>query len=248
MKLGIISDIHGNAAALKAVLAKLQDDHHVDMIYCLGDLIGYGPDTNEVLELLFSREDVAMVTGNHDEAILALLTNTPYPDYHPNLKEHHEWIAHHIDLSYVPHLQQLPRVITREINHVHLWFAHYQLVPGHETLTIADEPFSPIVGINPYQLDQLFKDVMADLICFGHRHPLHYFKTAHSTYLNPGALGCSRTQTAPYALVSLTNHTMNIELHNAPYDNTAFLASYATLQVPDRAYILKMMHGNQQLR
>ncbi|MNW16961.1 hypothetical protein D3C71_2159920 [compost metagenome] len=40
--------------------------------FCLEDMIGIGPDTNEVLNLLFSRNDVSMIIGNHNEAVLAL--------------------------------------------------------------------------------------------------------------------------------------------------------------------------------
>lgn len=79
MKIGIITDIHGNAPALKAVLQEMDQREEIEGVYCLGDMIGIGPDTNEVLNLLFSRKDIAMITGNHDEAILALLKGEEYP-------------------------------------------------------------------------------------------------------------------------------------------------------------------------
>ncbi len=73
------SDIHGNGPALKAVLKEIDERRDVDHIYCLGDMLGMGPDSNEVLEMLFSRSDVSMLTGNHDEAILALAEGEEYP-------------------------------------------------------------------------------------------------------------------------------------------------------------------------
>jgi hypothetical protein len=57
-------------------------NRYKERIYCLGDMIGIGPDTNEVLGLLFSRMDSSMITGNHDEAILALLKREEYPLSH----------------------------------------------------------------------------------------------------------------------------------------------------------------------
>lgn len=72
MKIGVIADIHGNAPALKAVLNEFDLRRDIEHIYCLGDMIGIGPDTNEVLTILFARSDVSMITGNHDEAVLAL--------------------------------------------------------------------------------------------------------------------------------------------------------------------------------
>jgi len=50
MKIGVIADIHGNAPALKAVLNELDKMGDIKHIYCLGDMIGIGPDTNEVLK------------------------------------------------------------------------------------------------------------------------------------------------------------------------------------------------------
>ena len=66
MKLALLSDIHSNLEALDAVLEALPD---VDRIIVLGDIVGYGPDPNEVIERLQSVEARA-VRGNHDQAML----------------------------------------------------------------------------------------------------------------------------------------------------------------------------------
>lgn len=76
MKVAIITDVHGNASALKAVLRDIDQREEIDRLYCLGDMVGIGPDTNEVLELLFSRNDLSMITGNHDEAVPPSLTGS----------------------------------------------------------------------------------------------------------------------------------------------------------------------------
>jgi predicted phosphodiesterase len=65
MKLAIITDIHGNEPALRAVLEELDTRGDIEEIWCLGDMIAMGPDSNEVLEILFARQDVHMITGNH---------------------------------------------------------------------------------------------------------------------------------------------------------------------------------------
>ncbi|GIN58170.1 hypothetical protein J8TS2_24890 [Lederbergia ruris] len=73
MKFAVLTDIHGNYPALRAVLKEIDRRDDIEHIFCLGDMIAIGPDTNEVLETLFSRKDVSMITGNHDEAVLALV-------------------------------------------------------------------------------------------------------------------------------------------------------------------------------
>lgn len=67
MKLAIISDIHSNLEALTAVLAEI-DRQRVDAIYCLGDVVGYGPDPVACLDLVRERCK-ATVLGNHDLAV-----------------------------------------------------------------------------------------------------------------------------------------------------------------------------------
>lgn len=64
MKLGLISDIHGNYEALRQVLAAL-DDMHVDKIYCLGDVVGYYSQVNECCDELRTR-NIPTLMGNHD--------------------------------------------------------------------------------------------------------------------------------------------------------------------------------------
>ena len=64
MKIGLVSDIHGNHEALKAVLSEL-DRMGVDEIYCLGDVVGYYSQVNEVCDELIARH-VRCVMGNHD--------------------------------------------------------------------------------------------------------------------------------------------------------------------------------------
>ena len=66
--LAIISDIHSNVEALTAVLADI-DERKIDRVICLGDVIGYGPEPNIVLETAMKAVRVSLL-GNHDEAVL----------------------------------------------------------------------------------------------------------------------------------------------------------------------------------
>ncbi len=66
-KLAIISDIHGNFEALTAVLADI-DAQGIDEIYCLGDVIGYGPNPRECIDTC--REFKLTLLGNHDNGAL----------------------------------------------------------------------------------------------------------------------------------------------------------------------------------
>jgi predicted phosphodiesterase len=67
MRIGVISDIHANLAAFQKVLADL-DTADVDLIVCLGDIIGYGPEPDAVVELIQQRR-IPTVMGNHELAV-----------------------------------------------------------------------------------------------------------------------------------------------------------------------------------
>ncbi len=66
MRYAIVSDIHSNIESLQRAFALMSDD---DRVLCLGDVVGYGPNPNECVELLRSRVEQA-VLGNHDLAAL----------------------------------------------------------------------------------------------------------------------------------------------------------------------------------
>lgn len=70
MRVLIISDIHANLAAFEAVLADAKGEW--DTIWCLGDLVGYGPDPNECVALLREHDHLSL-SGNHDWAVLGKL-------------------------------------------------------------------------------------------------------------------------------------------------------------------------------
>jgi len=68
MLVGIISDIHGNLCALEAVLERLEREG-ADEVWCLGDIVGYGPEPNECIEII-SRKSSLCVRGNHEVGVL----------------------------------------------------------------------------------------------------------------------------------------------------------------------------------
>ena len=66
--IAVISDIHSNVVALEAVLADIAQ-RDVEQIICLGDVLGYGPEPNECLDLLMENAAITLM-GNHDYAVM----------------------------------------------------------------------------------------------------------------------------------------------------------------------------------
>ncbi|MDR1108945.1 MAG: metallophosphoesterase, partial [Spirochaetaceae bacterium] len=79
------SDIHANLAAFTAVLNRTREDR--DRILCLGDLVGYGPDPNECVELA-AEVSACVLGGNHDLAAGGVIS---IGDFSSLAKKSHEW-------------------------------------------------------------------------------------------------------------------------------------------------------------
>src|SRR5437868_2073690 len=71
MHVAVVSDIHSNLHALEAVLEAIDADAP-DELWCLGDLVGYGPCPNECCAIIEERADVCLA-GNHDLAVLGTI-------------------------------------------------------------------------------------------------------------------------------------------------------------------------------
>lgn len=237
-KVAVFADVHGNSSALRAVLDEIDKDGQIEHIFCLGDMIGIGPETNEVLEMLFSRDDVSMTLGNHEIDVLSILDGKDLGSRGEE-REHQEWIAKSLDSRYSARLLLLPLVLLPMTHGHRLMMLHYHLHTNGKFYSIDQDPSGE-------KLDLWYKGCEASVVCFGHHHPVHFFKTSDRTYANPGSLGCCDRAIARYAVLSVEdNVSVEVELREVPYDNRSFLALYEKLDVPARDFIVKVFHGGQ---
>jgi predicted phosphodiesterase len=105
MRIAVLSDIHGNLPALEAVLAALKP---YDAVWELGDIVGYGPQPDEVVALL-TAEGATGVRGNHDSAAIGLLDTDAFND---DARTAVEWTADRIEPRTRDWLAALPLTST----------------------------------------------------------------------------------------------------------------------------------------
>jgi predicted phosphodiesterase len=86
MRVAVISDVHGNLHALEAVLAAIEPERP-DALWCLGDLVGYGPRPNRCCSAVAGRADLCLV-GNHD---LGVLGELDLGDFSPDAEASANW-------------------------------------------------------------------------------------------------------------------------------------------------------------
>ncbi len=106
MLYAIVSDIHSNLPAWKAVLADLTA-MKAEKIICLGDVLGYGPEPAETLESVYRHID-AFVMGNHDAVIAGKMTSDCFNDY---AREMIEWTGSRISKKGRLFLARQPLII-----------------------------------------------------------------------------------------------------------------------------------------
>src|SRR5258708_14438492 len=102
MRILVLSDLHANSTALKAALAAAHG--RWEKIVCLGDVVGYGPDPNEVTSKI--RELGAQtIRGNHDKAATGLM---PTDDFNPVAKAAVDWTRSQLSADNLKWLTELP--------------------------------------------------------------------------------------------------------------------------------------------
>ncbi|MFL6715101.1 MAG: metallophosphoesterase family protein [Burkholderiaceae bacterium] len=192
MKIGLVSDIHGNHEALKAVLSEL-DRIGVDEIYCLGDVVGYYSQVNEVCDELIAR-DVRCVMGNHDW-YMASGTSCPRSRSVNDCLAYQRKVITQRNLDWVRGFP-VQRTVG-SLRMVHGGWAD----PIDEYLAPSQEYFAGIEG---------------EVFVSGHTHIQILKAYPGKTYCNPGSVGQPRDND-PRAAFAVYDNGM-ISLHRVEYD------------------------------
>ncbi|MGB5900990.1 MAG: metallophosphoesterase family protein, partial [Geitlerinemataceae cyanobacterium] len=154
MKLAVISCIHGNYEALNAVLSDI-DAQKADQIYCLGDLVGYGPHPNAVVEMIRSL-DIPTCQGCWDEDIVEGLNacECSYPSQlaEKRGRQAHEWTNNVIHPEVREYLATLPMSLRLD----NLCFVHGSPNSQHEYLLPSMDGFAALERVLSTDADVLF--------------------------------------------------------------------------------------------
>lgn len=191
MKYALLSDVHANLPALDAVLADIAGRGDVDATYHLGDLVGYAPWPNEVVERLHGG-GIQGVSGNYDSTVAADYTHCGcrYEDPRQEALSHESfaWTRGHVSRSTKALLAQLPfRLDVRPLGG-HATGPTLTLVHGtplnNTTYWTEDRPdafclkMAAVAGARA-----------GDLIAFGHTHKPWHRVVGGMHFLNTGSVG-----------------------------------------------------------
>lgn len=221
MRILIISDIHANLTAFQAVLEHAQNQW--DIIWFLGDLVGYGPDPNECVQELQKHKHVAL-SGNHDQAVLG---NLDIKSFNREAKYAITWTQEAISSDTYDYLKSLPS----------------KQVEGNFTLAHAS-PRYPVWEyiLDPFTASENFNWFETEFCLVGHTHvpvifeerlngfrkvnvrPPTYAQGREALFLgperliiNPGSVGQPRDSDPRAAYALLDTEAMTWSYQRVPY-------------------------------
>ena len=232
----LISDIHSNLPALEAVLADV-DGRGVDVIYHLGDLVGYAPWPNEVAGLVRSR-GIRGIAGNYDSTIATDYKHCGCRADTPRGEElshqSYEWTRAHVEPEMKRALGELPFRLDIRPGGGHTSRPQLILVHGTPTLNTLywteDRP------------DSFCKKMAGaagaregDLIAFGHTHKPWTREVEGVNFLNTGSVGKPKDgdPRAGYALVEADGEVQSVEHVRVEYDIERAARSIEESELPD---------------
>jgi putative phosphoesterase len=203
MRVAIISDLHSNLAALKAVMKDLRG---VERVLCGGDLVGYCAEPNEVIRVV-RKKRIHVVMGDHDHAVLTedfKRLNRPAAGVAV-------WTRQNITEENLEYLGTVKERIEMQL-------------AGHRLLVIHGSPSDPLRGrvyreSSSHELAKTFGDVGADLIVLGHTHRPLQRMVLGKLVVNPGSVGQPRdgNPKASYALLNL-GKDIGVDFKRVEYD------------------------------
>ncbi len=237
MRYLIVSDIHANLAAFEAVLADAEGEF--DQVWCLGDVVGYGPDPNECVERLMSLPHVC-VAGNHDWAVLGHLDEA---DFNANAQRVCLWTREVLSPSHFKYLESLPvEYVAEGFTLVHgsprepVW--EYILYP-----TIALENFAyfntQVCFVGHTHAPLTFRYVMVDethsacdTLPFSTNGPIPL--GTDRLIINPGSVGQPRDGDARASYAILDTEAGTLEHHRVAYPVKVTQERMMKLDMPPR--------------
>jgi predicted phosphodiesterase len=228
MRVAIFSDVHGNLAALRAVLAAIDRHRPVQLRVAAGDLVApAGARPAETLDLLLDAE-CALLLGNHDVLLWDQDADEVTGPFAALVRQQEPWAVAQLGTRRIDLLKRLPRQL------------RLSPAPGQDLLIVHASPREPLRGhaatadTSPEELAQLYSGAGARIIAFGHYHTAFVRDWAEGTLVNVASvsLPTDRQPLASYSILTWDGTDWSVEQHRVPYDVADEQAALAASGIP----------------
>jgi predicted phosphodiesterase len=240
-RIGIFSDMHGNAVAFDAVLAALQADG-VERFVCLGDVAATGPQPREVIQRL---RDLGcpVVMGNTDDHLLAPIEPESGDEDLIRIRELDHWGADQLTSDERAFLASFAPTVTLPLAN------GGSLLCYHGTPRSFNELLLPTTPTD--EVDEALEGVTATVLAGGHTHQQMLRRHRDMLILNPGSVGLpvdsvpfsTEARNPPWAefavLTSGDDGSIGIALRRVPFDVAAHLTATRASGMPHAEWYAK---------
>ena len=237
MRYALISDIHGNLPALDAALRDIAQRGDVDATYHLGDLVGYGPWPNEVVERIVA-EGIAGVSGNYDSTVATRYAHcgcrVEGPREEALAHASFSWTVEAVTARTRAALRALPFRLDLRPRGSH--------VAGPTVTLLHATPVTSLVYVTADRSDdflrQLGSQVSAragDVVCFGHTHKPWVRVVDQVTFVNTGSVGRPKDgdPRGSYILLDVGGPEVQVEIARVAYDVEAVARGLQAAGLPE---------------
>jgi len=205
---GIISDIHSNSDALKAVIEDM-NNHHIDLVLCTGDIVGYHSHPEETVQILRD-EKVISIQGNHDADVLAKRFNPKRtPDifeytYENMSEESRKWLA------------DLPQSQEIVVEAVSILMSHGSPEDIEEYLHQSSDEAENYANLCD-----------SDVLLSGHTHLPWVHQFDDTLFVNSGSVGKPKQgkPIATWAQLTISGTIAAAEIREVEYDNSRIVSA-----------------------
>lgn len=224
-RIALISDVHANLPALEAVL---EDARSIgaDMIWNLGDTVGYGPFPNETVERLAAIQALS-VLGNGDDSIVRFSdgAETWRSQRRPEKIAAMRWTRSELDDRNLDRIAGLPTKLRVDV-------AERRALLVHGTVESIKEPL--YADTPNHRLEELSRRAPADFVFCGHSHEAFARELPAGWFVNPGSVGrqIDGDPRARYAALEITRDSVRVRLRKVPYDLEAVVEGFSRSSLP----------------
>ncbi|SMB96589.1 phosphoesterase, MJ0936 family [Desulfonispora thiosulfatigenes DSM 11270] len=207
MKIATISDIHGNLPALINAYDNIKKEG-IDTIICLGDLVGYGPFPNEVIEFIKDK-NILTIKGNYDASVVdnkfSYIRDTEINKFSL------PWAVNELSAEHRNYLLHLPKEINLKFNDKSITFVHG-----------SPRKINEYLHLDSKEAEEVMKDFSGDLLVCAHTHLPYIKKYQNKILFNQGSIGKPKfgKPNSSYGVIEILNDQAEIliEIKEISYD------------------------------
>jgi putative phosphoesterase len=234
MQIAFISDIHGNAIALDAVLKDIEQQG-IDKIYVLGDICYRGPEPKRSLDLVRSLH-TEVIKGNADEWVVRGVRAGEVPEQALEMMNtERQWILNQLEPSEIDYLNSLPA-------HLNVRFGDIEISAFHATPTSLFDVVLPSADDNQIETN-LMHTPEAQVYVYAHIHKPYIRFLNGKVIMNIGSVGLpfDGLAKASYGLVEIEDGHLKTSIRRVSYELERVVALYHEVNYPNAEMMSKVI-------